>query len=411
MNGGANRTGLLSLLILLFPLLSGCWDSVDIENRATVLGLAIDEAEPGAEQEEDKNISHLEGVSSEPKGELIRLTAQVAVPGRIPLGPGTGGGEGGGEESEPVWVLSVVGHTLDDAFNNLQQEVAEELFLGQLRVIVISEEVAQKGVNRFNDSLRRNPKVRRTAWMVVSKEKAGTYMNIAPQLEPVPTLYLSNMVENSVDLGKFPEDSIGLFWRRLSSKGQDPFLPYLEIKAGENVQINGLAYFKGDQMIGTIDPIQIGIYMGLAGHREGGYGAFVPIPGTDTQILDQPYSRQTRIKTTIQEGKPSVKVKLRYELVLDEKIEETIDLSDSHIIEKIEEKGSEEIADSAEELIAKMQEEGSDIFGLGEYIRAKHPGYWNQEIETKERWQEVYKDIEVDIECTYYIRRVGMKAK
>ncbi|WP_059105704.1 Ger(x)C family spore germination protein [Shouchella shacheensis] len=405
--------GLGLLFLLLSPLLSGCWDSVDIENRATVLGLAIDEAEPSTEQEEDKNISHLEGVSSEPKGELIRLTAQIAVPGRIPLGPGTGEGEGegGAGGSEPVWVLSVVGHTLDDAFNNLQQEVAEELFLGHLRVIVINEELAKKGVNRFNDSLRRNPEVRRTAWMAISKEEAGTYMNIAPQLEPVPTLYLANMVDNSVELGKFPENFIGLFWRRLSSKGQDAFLPYLEIQSDENVQIDGLAYFKGDQMVGTIDPIEIGVYMALTDYPEGGYGSIVTIPGTDTEVLDRSLTRQTKVKTTIDGGKPHIRVAIRYEFEIEEIGHGTANLSDAQVIKKIEEKQEEAIVQAAQGLIKKTQETGSDIFGFGEHIRAKHPGYWNQEIETKERWQEMYKDVEVDVECMYHIRRVGMKAK
>src|SRR5690606_34357899 len=92
------------------------------------------------------------------------------------------------------------------------------------------------------------------------KEEAAKYMDIAPKLERVPALYLTSMVSNAVNLGKFPNDTIGLFWRTLSSKGKDAYLPYLEIRENENVQINGLAYFKGDKMLGKIDPIEIGLY-------------------------------------------------------------------------------------------------------------------------------------------------------
>lgn len=75
---------------------------------------------------------------------MIRLTAQISVPGRIPLGPQTGGGGG---EQEPVWVLSSYGHTIDDALLNLQQELADELFLGHLRIIVVNEKLAKKALN------------------------------------------------------------------------------------------------------------------------------------------------------------------------------------------------------------------------------------------------------------------------
>jgi spore germination protein KC len=62
-------------------------------------------------------------------------------------------------------------------------------------------------------------------------------------------------------------------------------------------------------------------------------------------------------------------------------------------------------------LIKKTQEKGSDIFGFGEYVRAKEPKYWNAEVKTKERWQEMYNDISVDVSVTTRIRRIGMKAR
>ena len=78
--------GLLGMTLALH--LTGCWDQVEIENRALVLGLAIDEAPP--------DTAKLEPVVSHQKNEplpkkMLRVTAQIAVPGRVPLGPSTGG--------------------------------------------------------------------------------------------------------------------------------------------------------------------------------------------------------------------------------------------------------------------------------------------------------------------------------
>lgn len=58
-----------------------------------------------------------------------------------------------------------------------------------------------------------------------------------------------------------------------------------------------------------------------------------------------------------------------------------------------------------------MQEKGVDVFGFGEYLRAKNSSYWNGKIITKERWQEAFKNITVEVNVNSRIRRIGMKAK
>ncbi|PWA10416.1 Ger(x)C family spore germination protein [Pueribacillus theae] len=393
------------VILLCLPLLSGCWDSLDIEKSATILGIAIDKVESGDAQETGK-ITHFD--EDDLTEEMIRLTAQISVPGRIPLGPETGGGGG---EQEPVWVLRAIGHTIDDAMLNLQQELADEIFLGHLRIIVVSEEIAREGVERFNDFLRRQPEVRRTTWMVVSKEEAARYMEVAPKLERVPGLYVTAMVDNAVDLGKFPNDFAGIFWSHLSSKGQDGYLPYLKIKDEDNIEIEGLSYFKGEKMIGVIDPIEIGLFMGAINQKQGGYGAFIQVPDTKERVLVRAERRNTKTKTAIKDGKPEVHLRIRYEGEIEEKTVGNINIDDPKIIQKIEKQATKETTAALKKLIAKLQEEESDIFGFGERIRAEHPSYWNKQVKTKENWHNIYKDIDIHVEMTTHIRRVGMKEK
>ena len=57
-NAGFNLKFLI--LLLLCSLLTGCWDRMEIEERAVVLGISIDTADKGAEIREDE-ISHLRG--------------------------------------------------------------------------------------------------------------------------------------------------------------------------------------------------------------------------------------------------------------------------------------------------------------------------------------------------------------
>ncbi|MGG2480269.1 hypothetical protein [Brevibacillus borstelensis] len=140
-NTHKKHLNIVLILALLLPFLTGCWDRTEIETRANILGIAIDVSEDNQQMHESE-VNHMTGIFPEPNKKLIQITAQIAVPGRIPLGPESGSNG----SQKPVWLVSTVGHTLDDAILNLQQEIADRLFFGHLRVIIVSNEVARKGL-------------------------------------------------------------------------------------------------------------------------------------------------------------------------------------------------------------------------------------------------------------------------
>ncbi|HUC93070.1 MAG TPA: Ger(x)C family spore germination protein [Paenibacillus sp.] len=406
----SNRVKLLCFFLMAVPLLAGCWDRIEIEERAVILGISIDKEEEETVKEE-ANVSHLPGKIPVPQEGMIRLTAQFAVPGRIPLGPGEGGGgSGGGAEQRTVWTLHAVGHTLDDAVSNLQQQISAPLFFGHLRIIVVSEAMAKSGLQNVNDYLRRNPEVRRMSWMAVSKGKAAAFMEAAPEMERVPALYLIATLDQAVKMGKFPLDFVGLYWSNTSKKGQEGFLPYVDIKKSDNVEISGMAYFKGNKMVGKTQPFEIVAYMGIKGVNPAGYQNFVEMPGDSNMVVFTATHRKSKIDVDIKNGRPRMAVKIFLEGNLREKLNESsvIDIGKLKPIEEGTEKG---LLKLYRDMIEKTQEKGSDIFGFGEYVRAKEPGYWNKEIKTKEKWQDMYRDVSVDVSVKVSIRRIGTKAR
>ncbi len=401
-------------------LLTGCWDRLEIEERAVVLAIAIDVAEP--EQVGDQSM--VKGPESSagsripvPHGKTVRVTAQIAVPGRIPLGPGgsSGGGGGGGSSgssSSPVWVLDSFGYTIDEAIQSLQQEVADRLFFGHLRVIVMSEEYARRGTGNLSDYLRRNPEVRRLAWLVVSKEQATEYMKTAPQLERVPALYLLSTMDHAVQMGKYPMEPIGSFWIKMSSLGQDANLPYLEIQDKNNIRLSGLAYFKGEKLAGVTNTLEIGLFMGISGSEQGGYASYVKIPGSDETAMFRVSNRRSKTRVRIANGRPSFEVRVRLEGNMTEASDQGKgNLDRQEDLATIGEELSSRFGERYEKFIAKLQEEQSDIFGFGEYVRAHEPEYWNRHIRTKERWEEAFKEADIKVIASFDARRIGQKAQ
>ncbi|CAH0119489.1 MULTISPECIES: Ger(x)C family spore germination protein [unclassified Paenibacillus] len=398
---------LLCVMLLTVPLLSGCWDRLEIEERAVVLGISVDSAE--GEHEKEQEITHLRGKFPAPKQELIRVAVQIALPGKIPLGPGQAGGEKGGKET--VWVLDSVGHTIDDALMNLQQQISSRLFFGHLRVIVVSREAARKGLQTLNDYLRRNSEVRRTAWMLVSEGDAKELMKAAPKLERVPTMYLLATLDEAVRMGKFPTDFLGIFWSNSSKKGKEGFLPYVKVMKEQNVEIKGIAFFKNDKLVEVTEPLEIAAYMGIKGVTQAGYRSFVRVGETPTIVMLYATSRKSYIKVDIVNGRPHFLVTIFLEDNIEEKVNDSVLLKTDEVLWEIERKNNEAATKLYEDFIKKTQNQGADILGFGEYVRAKKPQYWNRHIRTKERWQEMYPSATFEVKVHTKIRRVGMESK
>lgn len=406
MKGSLIRSlSLLLVLAALAPFLSGCWDEAEIEDRALVLGLSIDEVPSESGKKEDQ-VTHLgnEGLPDK----MLSVTAQIAVPGRVSLGPGTGGDSSG--KVNPVWVVTVLGHTLDDAMNNLQQQIADPRYLVHLRVIIIGESVARGNLGELNDYLRRNPEIRRRTWLLVSEGKASEFMDVNPPLQRVPTLYILSMMEKAVKSGKFPPDYIGTFWSAHSKWGENAYLPYVALRNKENILIKGLAYFSHGKMVNVTQPVQIGIFMAIQGMDPGGYSPFFPVPGMGFVMINT-NERYSKTTSYIKDGKPHLSYYIHLEADLDEHFDSDEPIDSSRKLSEIQQAFEQQVREGMLVLVQKTQKDHSDIFGMGEIIRAHHPAYWKQHIHSKYDWEQLYSSVNVDFKVNLRIRRVGLKGR
>ncbi|REE67669.1 spore germination protein KC [Paenibacillus taihuensis] len=395
------------VILMVFPFLAGCWDRLEIEDRAVVLGVSIDEAKKVTEEQEESEV-----IPNGPKTDMVHVAVQIALPGRIPLGPSDSGGGGGAGSQETLWVIDVIGHSIDDALMNLQQQISGRLFFGHLRVIVVSEKIARRGLENVNDFFRRNSEVRRMAWLLISKGNARKLMTAAPKLERVPTLYLMATLDEGIKMGKFPKDYIGIFWSNAVKKGQEGFLPYVELRKEDNVEISGLAIFKDKKMVGRTKALDIGAYMAIKGSNPAGYRVFVDLGGPKKNVMTSTTHRDEKTRISFKNGYPHFDVYMTIEINLEEKISDSVMISTTGTLKQVEETEKKMALKIYRDTIEMTQAQGADIFGFGELIRAKRPSYWNRKIRTKANWQEMYKEkATFDFHLTVKARRIGMRAK
>jgi spore germination protein KC len=393
------RLGVALSIVLASLFTTGCWDQIEIEQRATILGLAIDPIDA-------QNAENQTGPFAKSQGPGYKLTAQIAIPGRIPLGPGGGGGATA--SSKPLWIISSTGRTMDDAMNSLQRELAEKVFLGHLRIIIVNRQLAETtGLHDIQDFLRRNAEVRRLAWLIVSTGSASEAMDASPKLERVPTLYLVNMMDQSVKQGTLPNVFLGNFWSALAAKGQDPVLPLIRVLNPEQVQMEGLAVFRDERMVGTLNSMETAMYMELQNEKKSGYAVAFPMPGDPkNSVTIRGTGRRTIRKIRMVDGRPSFDIYSRVDGNIEEKTgRKAVD----QLIPQITAEASKMVVEDQRKLVDKMKQLDADIFGFGEEIRATKPTYWAK-IRTKEQWAKEFPKIPVRFHARVYIRRSGMSA-
>jgi spore germination protein KC len=151
--------------------------------------------------------------------------------------------------------------------------------------------------------------------------------------------------------------------------------------------------------------------MAIKGLNPAGYRGYVKMEGTPNIVTIYSTSRKSKLDVQIKNNRPYFTLSILIEVNLEEKLNEKFLVSNSRTLSEIQQSNQDSLKKAVESLIKDMQDKGTDIFGFGEYVRAKKPSYWNRQIKTKEKWQQSFKDISVEVKAVARIRRIGMKAK
>ncbi|MFD2170918.1 Ger(x)C family spore germination protein [Tumebacillus lipolyticus] len=382
---------LLSLVLVLCLsslLISGCWDRRELEERTSVVAMAIDLADGR------------EGLQP-----LIKLSVQIPIPIKI-TASGGGGGQGG---KSAVKVMSSTGYSLADAMRNLQQRLNQELFYGHTRVVAISEKMAKQGLEDVLDSIRRSPQMRRLLWILITPDQAVDLLETDPKLEQIPIVYVMDLIENGAKAGTVPDISLGKWFIDRSSSGIEGTANFV-VTDKKEVKWHGLALFQQDKMVGTLDEKDAWVLMQI---RDGAIGGEISIPCPEKQNLESgtrkyitAHPKKVHTKSTVEPWGGSFRMSVQVLLELD-LIESMchLDYREKETIQKIEKAFSAELNRRAKKLVDKcIHTYGVDVFGMGNKVRAKYierfdPANWNKD----------FTHMSIDVVYQVEIRRVGMK--
>lgn len=233
------RLTILSFLSSL--VLAGCWDSIEVERRGFVAGIAIDLANQQSQQVEQ------EQESDETK--KFQLTQQIVVPSGLSMMQNSG-------SNRPAYRnLSQTGNTVIEMNRDMLKKVGRITNVTHLNILLFSEDVVKKEYffDQLMDIFVREKEMLRGVKVAITKNKASDFLEILPETEKIPSQYISKLLDNKLNLEIAQPISVGDIQGLLLSK-KSFVIPLLNIVNPTTIHYEGLSIFHGanNKVVGTL---------------------------------------------------------------------------------------------------------------------------------------------------------------
>ncbi|OPX87161.1 MAG: Spore germination protein B3 precursor [Pelotomaculum sp. PtaB.Bin104] len=396
----AGRVALLMLALFFVITQPGCWDKQETEELGIVLAQGIESAENGK----------------------VRVIYQVVNPAAQAFG--TSGGKGT-PYNKPYTNLAAEGDTIFEAVRKVSVLSSKRIIFDFVQVVIVSEDLARKGLRDLLDLLERDPEARRSVWLLVGRGDMASLLDEPGQLNTIPSERIRNIIQLQPLASVYAPLRLGDFYKLMESESSQPFTAVLESEPnlafpGEeghdelstgnvpevrrNLKLNGTAVFRQDKMVGWLNEKESRGLLWLRGEIKDGYLKFPGPGGTGKLFTTEILHSKTTLQPEINDGQIHMTVKIKAETYL----EETREPIDVETVKRLEAAQAGTIEEEARAALDKAQREyQSDVFGFGEAVHRKYPEEWK---EIKNTWPEQFSGVQVSFQVETKIRHTAMIA-
>ena len=394
-NGGkGQKIGFILILILCILLLDGCWGKREVEQLAPLIGVGIDLGQ---------------------KPDTFLITEQYALPKK------------GGATASDVegWTYSYEVSSARE-INEMSSKILNLVpFMGSLKVIVVSEDVAKAGFNDILDFAHRFSEFRRSLYLVLAKGKAQDLLNLKLRKGELPAMFIKSNIETGDTISAFPKVRLGHYLTVLGRKSTAPILPVVEsIKSGDEgieykaegedgvqeLRIQGAGVLRGDRLVDLLTDEETKGYMWLENNVIHRLINTVGIGESTVNFSGQVLNSKTKYKVKSNNGTIELQYQIKTSITVDEVLGLKKQLSEPEWLELMKEAEkifAKVIEKECELSIKKERELGLDFLGIGRHIEQKNPAYWKT---VKDQWEEKVSDSPVSLDVQVTIHHSGMSS-
>lgn len=355
---------------------TGCWDRVEIEHNAFILGIAIDL------KENDK----------------LLITFQLAL-----LESFKGEGTGEGEATEEITVVS---NSISEASNSLLKRGNSIPNFTHCKLIVFGEEYAKKGIKNSLDFLFRESDMRRLTSVCVAQGEAKKVLASESKATRSSAIDIDRIItehsKNNIEISGF--QNIGYMHRNFIRNSP---LTLAKVRVDKDaIDLAGVGVFKDYKLIGWYTgPEVAGMRFILGVIEMGMYNAELPWD-KGGMISMNAYNIHTSTIPNIKGDVISIKTTATIEGDILEIENPTPILNSDKVIKDWERALEHDIGSMINSVFKKGRDvNGVDSFEIDEKIQSYYPEFWEKH---KEEWEELFKTVELDVDLDVKIRRVGI---
>jgi len=414
----------LVLIIISMIFLSGCFDAFEPDDMTFVVALGLDNGTDGN----------------------LVITLLLAVPIAVGVGPEPG------EIDNATNVITVAAPTILGGINVINSLISKRVNFAHAKLIVISKELAEQGIERFINTFTRYREFRPDTYIGITLGSAEEFLKSSkPVLEFNPSKHFELVMESYKYTGFSNGSTIEEFYSRMESTCEEAVAILLdvsqiqeskeftelfqkiknegnEILEGDynaetipvvyenKVRQMGSAVFKSDKMVGELTGLETFYYLMVSG-KLGEMYYTLPDPGSESESTDRnrdyvslrlAEARKPQIKVKIKENKPVINVKVSLEgdiLAITGKN----DYSTGDGLNELENYASEYIRERVVSFLEKTRDEfKSDICSIGKYVK-KTFILWEDWVNFN--WTEKYEKADFNVDVNVKIRRPGIMVK
>lgn len=381
-------------LIWIIPilLLSGCWDKVEIDERAFVTAIGYDKYE-GRDKESEEKIEN--ETQEQPLNRFVRTVTYPNV--SVIAGKG---------EGDPFFVYSTVCASWADGRQQVALRDNKNYYAYHLKAIIFGEELARdEGLFReLFDTFERSVFLNRKLYFFVTPDKAQDVLMTDTGKNMDVGLFIEELMDKEIKPTRMSKSDLDTIVIDLMESNA-ALAPRI-IKSKDELKVSGAAVLKDNKMIGMLGELETRDVLVLKGETK---KADYTIKVDDNFIVIS----QTNIKSKMKayEGKDE-KINVHFTIKVEGDITQhyfdtPVEPFDAKYIEKVNKKASEVLSKELEDVFKKIQKDfGADVFKVGEYLRKFQPDTWEK---IKDNWEEIYPKANVKVEFEMNIRRVGIE--